>query len=154
MPVDFRALLKDNSETVTRPKSAPACWLIGTIGNVEFDVTKGEKETPYASFQLLNVDRHPDTDEELLEGVTLTNLRSPFRKTLAVDYWLTPDAKFQLANMLDRVVGDPERSFEERIPETRGQRVQFRVTPHKNRDSDEDTGQNSVDGRTLTTYEG
>jgi hypothetical protein len=154
MPVDFRSLLKDNSQSVSRPKSAPTCWLIGTLGGVTFDTTKGENETPYASFEILNVERHPDTEEELLEGVNLKNLRSPFRKTLAADFWLTPDAKYHLANMLDRVIGDPERSLEERIPETRNRRVMFKVTPHKNQNSpDEDSGQNSVDGRTMTNFE-
>src|ERR1051326_2660894 len=108
MPINFRELLKDTSQTVSRPRSAPSCWLIGTLGNCTFDTTKGENETPYASFEILNVERHPDTDQELLEGVNLKALKSPFRRTLAVDFWLAPENKYLLANMLDRVVGDPE----------------------------------------------
>lgn len=149
MAVNFQELLDYDSKTVTRPRSAPVCWLTADIGAVEFGVIPNENETPWSSFQLLNVEPHPDTDPELLEGVNLKTLRSPYRKTLAVDYWLTEDSKHLLSDMLDRVIGDPERKVKERIPETRGVRVKFKVAPHKNRDNDDDTGQNIVDGRTV-----
>jgi hypothetical protein len=51
--------------------------------------------------------------------------------------------------MLDRTVGDPDRSIEERLPETKGLRVMFKVNPQVDAEG-KDTGQNSVDGRTLT----
>jgi len=156
MAVNFRELLQDTSTSVIRPKSAPTCWLIGTLGSAEFNVTKGESETPYVSFEINNIERHPDTEEELLDGVNLQRLNSPFSRRdnkpiLAVTYWLTPEAKYHLTNMLDRVVGDPERTIEERITETRGQRIMFKVLPATNRDG-EDTGQNRVDAFTLSSF--
>ena len=150
MAIDFRSLLKDNSQTVSRPKPIPECWLIAKIGAVGFDVTKGQ-ETPYATFELLNPSPHNDTDEdvmEILNTIDMKSLKSPFRKTLACDFWLTPDAKHHLADMLDRVIGDPERSLEERIPETRGVNVMFKVRPAKDQENKE-TAQVQVDGRTI-----
>lgn len=152
MAVDFRALLKDTSATVSRPKPIPECWLTAKIGAVNFGTTKGN-ETPFASFELLNPSAHDDTSEEVMEvlkEMDLKTIKSPFRKTLAVDFWLTDDAKHHLADMLDRVIGDPERSFEERIPETRGVDVMFKVRPNKDQEGKE-TAQVQVDGRTVAT---
>lgn len=149
--VNFRELLKLNSRTVERPKSAPECWLLGTIGAMSHEVTKGT-QTNLFTFELLDIEPHPDNEEGLLENVNLKAIRSPFRKTLTADYWITPDALHHLTNFLDRVVGDPDRSIEERIPETKNLRVMFKVRPVMDQTGN-DSGQNSVDGRTLALAE-
>jgi hypothetical protein len=146
--IDFRGLLKLNSTTVDRPKSAPTCWLLGTIGSMSHEVTKGQ-QTNLFTFELLDIEAHPETEPGLLDKINLKSLRSPYRKTLAADYWITPDAIHHLSDMLDRTVGDPDRSIEERLPETKGLRVMFKVNPQVDAEG-KDTGQNSVDGRTLT----
>lgn len=146
--VDFRALLKLNSSQVDRPRSAPTCWLLGTIGTMSHEVTKGQ-QTNLFSFELLDIEPHPETEDGILDKVNLKSLRSPYRKTLAADYWITPDAIHHLTDMLDRTVGEPDRSAEERLPETKGLRVMFKVNPQQDADG-KDTGQNTVDGRTLT----
>ena len=152
--VDFRALLKMNSQQVDHPKSAPTCWLLGTIGAMAHEVTKGN-QTNLFSFELLDLEPHPETEEGLLEKVNLKALRAPYRKGLTADYWVTPDALYHLSDMLDRVIGDPERSIEERLPETKGLRVMFKINPVQQEINGQmvDTGQNSVDSRTLTLAE-
>jgi len=64
--VDFRALLKMNSTQVDHPRSAPTCWLLGTIGAMAHEVTKGN-QTNLFSFELLDLEPHPETEEGLLE---------------------------------------------------------------------------------------
>ncbi len=149
--VNFRELLKKNSLQVERPKSCPTCWLLGTIGQMGHEVTKGNG-TNLLTFELLDIEPHPDIEEGILDNVNLKSLRSPYRKTLAADFWMTDGAVHHLTDFLDRVIGDPERPIEERLPETRGQRVMFKVNPHQQESNGVmvDTGQNSVDSRTIT----
>jgi len=149
--VDFRTLLDDTSETVERPKSAPECWLIANIGQYECAVTRGN-ETPYISFELGSIEPHPQNPQEVLtelEKLDLTKMRSPYRRTLTAEFWLTPDAKYRLTDMLDRVVGGRNRTIRERVPEMQNQRVQFKVRPQRDEQGN-DTGQNSVLADTLT----
>ncbi len=149
--VDFRALLKLNSTNVDRPKSIPACWLLGTIGSMEHEVTKG-KGTNVFIFDMLDLEPHPGTEDGLLDNVDLTKLRSPYKKNLVANFWITPDSMVHLTNMLDSCVGDPERSIEERLPEVKGLRVMFKVNPVFDAEG-KDTGQNEIDSRTMRIAE-
>ena len=141
--VNFRELLKQNSFTVDRPRSAPDCWLIGTLGNWAHETLKTGADK--ITFDLLEIEGHPGNDEGILEGVNLKNLRSPYAKNLTATYWAS--AAYHLTNMLDRVIGDPERPMEERLPETKGLRVMFKV--RRLEEDGKDTGQNEVDARTV-----
>ena len=152
--VNFRELMEDTSETVQRPKSAPECWLIGVVGQSLCDTTKGESETPYIDFDLAQLEAHPQNATEVLEQlaeVDLSKLRSPYTRParLIAHFWLTPDAKYRLTDMLDRVVGGRNRSIRERVAEMQNQRVQFKVRPERDEQGN-DTGQNSVLADTLT----
>jgi hypothetical protein len=147
--IDFRSLLKQNSKTVSRPQSAPDCWLIGTIGQFVHETLKTGTEK--ISFDLSDIEAHPETEEGLLDNINLKNLRSPYSKCLNVTYWITENALYHLTDMLDRVVGDPDRLVEERLPEVKGLRVMFRVS--RVEVDGKDTGQNEVDGRTLALAE-
>lgn len=149
MTVNFRELLHVTSETVDRPRSAPECWLIGTLGKYEFSTTKND--TPKLSFDIVDIEAHPETPEEDLKGVNLEKLRSPYHKGLAVDYWITPAAKYMLVDMVDRILGNGSVPVDERIDDLRGERVMFKVTPQMNPDGT-DSGQNNVDSRTVTGY--
>jgi hypothetical protein len=149
--VNFRELLDETSETVQRPKSAPECWLIGVVGQSTCDVTRGN-ETPYISFELGSIEPHPQNPQEImgeLAKVDLSKMRAPYRKGLTADFWLTPDSKFRLTDMLDRVIGGRNRTIRERVPEMQGQRVQFKVRPARD-EAGNDTGQNNVLADTLT----
>ena len=150
--VNFRELLKQNSTYVNahRPRSAPSCWLLGTIGSMEHEVTKG-KGTNVLIFEMLDLEPHPDTEEGLLENVNLSKLRSPYKKSLVANFWITPDALGHLTDMLDNCVGDPERSIEERLPETKGLRVMFKVNPVYV--DGKETDQNEIDSRTMRLAE-
>jgi hypothetical protein len=150
--VDFRSLLDDTSETVQRPKSAPESWLIATVGQSSCDTTRGEKETPFIAFELGNIEPHPQNPQEILDElakIDLGRLRSPYRRGLTAEFWLTPDAKYRLTDMLDRVVGGKNRTIKERVPEMTNQRVQFKVRPDRDNEGN-DTGQNRVLSDTLT----
>lgn len=116
----------------------------------------GGNQTNKFSFEILDLEPHPEVEEGLLEKINLKNLRSPYSKGgLRVDYWITPDSLYHLSDMLDRVIGDPERSIEERLPETKGQRVMFKINPVQQEVNGQmvDTGQNAVDSRTVTIAE-
>ena len=144
---NFRELLKLNSTAVSRPQSAPSCWLLGTVGNMEHEVTKG-KGTNVFIFEMLDLEPHPDTEPGLLDNVNLKNLRSPYKKSLVANFWITPDALYHLTDFLDNCVGEPERSIEERLPEAKGLRVMFKINPVLDSEG-KDTGQNEIDSRTI-----
>ena len=156
--VNFRELMETTSETVERPKSAPECWLIAVIGQSIADVTKGINETPFLMFDLTNVEPHPQNPTEInsmLEvedrrGVPLyKRLRSPYRRGLTAEFWLTPEAQYRLTDRLDAVVGGRNRSIRERVAEMTNQRVQFKVRPHRDEQGN-DTGQNIVLSDTIS----
>jgi len=151
-PINFRDLLKLNSTQVERAKSIPKCWLLGTIGSMQHEVTKG-KGTNVFIFDILDPEVHPDTEEGTIpDGVDLNKLRSPYKKSLVANFWITPDSMVHLTNMLDSCVGDPDRSIEERLPEVKGLRVMFQVNPVYDSEG-KDTGQNEIDSRTMRLAE-
>lgn len=134
--VDFRELLKTNTDEVERMKSLPAGQYKGVILGHEFGRTKG-KQTPYVRFNILPKEGI-DVDEELLKGVDLST------RTQRDDYFLTPKAMGMLADMLDAVLGkESGRNFDERIPDTTGVEVQFGLAVRLNQDGT-DSGYNEV----------
>jgi hypothetical protein len=123
--VDFRSLLKLNSTQVERPKLLPDGHYFGRIGAHTFGKSS-QKQTPYVRFMLHAEQASDDVDQEALEGIDLS------RRELRSDFYLTHAALSRLSDMLDGVIGNPERSIEERIPETRGVYVLFGVGHRSN----------------------
>lgn len=123
--VNFRELLKQNSTQIERPKALPVGHYYAVITGNSFDLSR-QKQTPFARFMLKLEAPADDVDAEEINGIDVT------RRELRKDYYITPGALYRLSDMLDAVVGDPERDLEERIPETRNVRVLIKVTQREN----------------------
>lgn|SRR5574337_489417 len=114
---NFRELLSMPSDGFKRPPALPEGHYRAIIKNHEFG-TSSKKKTPFVRFLVTPTEPTEDVDADLLEGIDLS--KKEFRK----DYYITPDALYRLREMLDSVLGEQEgRSFDERIPDTRGVEV-------------------------------
>lgn len=152
MAIDFHSALSFTDDDCDRPKSAPEGWLVATLGQYELQETKGAEPKGIIVFPLLDIEPHPETDvtSNAWKGVNFEKLRSPYRKMLTAEFWLTPAARYHLADACTRLVGRPNVSVEERVNDLKGLRVMFRVAPVM--EDGKDTGQNTVDSRTLTPF--
>lgn len=127
----FRELLKQSTDTIERPRALAAGHYIGTIKGHEFGTSR-QKQTPFVRFILVPEEETDDVPAGANTGITLAN------KELRKDYYITPSALYRLSDMLDATLGVATgRSFDERIPETRGTRVIFAVTQRENEDGTE-----------------
>jgi hypothetical protein len=122
MAVNFRELLATRSGDLDRPRPIlPRGHYVGTIVGHDFGLSRA-RETPFARF-FLRVERAcPDVDPAQCEGLDFIGV------TLDKDYFLTRSAMWRLGDMLDAVIGNDNRTLEERIPATTGTRVEFHVT--------------------------
>lgn len=130
MAFDFRKELSVASTDIERPKPLPVGHYYATIRGHEFQLSK-RQQTPYVRFLLAPSEACEDVDAAELAGVDLT------RRELRKDYFITPAAKYRLADMLDSVIGQPNRTLDERLPETRGMRVMIQVTQRTSEDGSE-----------------
>ena len=129
----FRELLSQPTDSVERPRPLADGHYIGEMKGHEFGLSR-QKQTPFVRFILTPEEETADVPAGANSGLDLS------RRELRKDFYITPIALYRLSDMLDAVLGKQSgRSFDERIPETRGQRVMFAVT---HRDvTDETTGE-------------
>ncbi len=128
--VNFRDLLSFNTDEVERPKPLPAGHYLGVIRSHEFAMSKN-KGTPFVRF--LIVPESP-TDDVIDHNNDLASIDLS-RRELRRDYYITPQSRYRLADMLDAVLGKTTgRTADERIPETTGARVIFGVTQRTSED--------------------
>ena len=119
---NFRELLSTKTDEVDRPRAIAIGHYIGVIKNHEFGTSK-RKNTPFVRFNLTPLEETSDIPEGANDGIDLS------RRELRRDFYITPAALYRLSDMLDAVLGKQlGRSFDQRIPETRGVRVMFHVT--------------------------
>jgi hypothetical protein len=124
----FRELLKYTTETAPKPPVLADGHYIGTLKDHEFGVSR-QKQTPFVTWHLGAEEECSDVAPGANEGVNLADC--DLRKTL----YITPKAVRRIGVMLDAVLGaDAGRSFDERIPDTRGVRVMFGVTKREVKD--------------------
>lgn len=128
MTVNFRDLLKFSSETVERPKPLPEGHYNGIISRHEFGLSK-KKQTPFVRFYLQLQEPTGDISPEQLNGIDLSKVE------LRKDFYITPKSAFMLTDLLDAVLGKDNRLADERLPETKGQRVMFGVAQRQNDDA-------------------
>jgi hypothetical protein len=127
----FRELLAQPTDVVERPKPLATGHYIGEIRNHEFGTSR-QKQTPFVRFILVPMEATSDVPEGANGDADLS------KKELRKDYYITPNALYRLSDMLDATLGKQQgRSFDERIPETRGARVMFSVTQRENEDGTE-----------------
>jgi hypothetical protein len=118
----FKELLRQQTDEVERPKALAAGHYSGIIRNHEFGVSS-KKQTPFVRFILVPEEETSDVEEGANAGSDLS------KKELRKDFYITPTALYRLTDFLDAALGKQTgRSFDERIPETRGTRVVFHVT--------------------------
>jgi hypothetical protein len=126
----FRELLSQPTDQVERPKPIADGHYLGEIKSHEFGLSR-QKQTPFVRFILTPEEGTGDVDEAANAGIDFS------RRELRKDFYITPNSLYRLSDMLDAVLGKQQgRSFDERIPETRGAKVMFQVT---HRDNEEGT---------------
>lgn len=127
----FRELLSQKTDTVERPRALAPGHYVGEIKTHEFGQSR-QKQTPYVRFILTPSEETTDVATGANDGIDLS------KRELRKDFFITPTALYRLSDMLDAVLGKTQgRSFDERIPETRGVRVMFAVTSRENEDGTE-----------------
>lgn len=127
----FRELLKQSTDSVERPKALATGHYLGEIKSHEFGLSR-QKQTPFVAFILTPTEETADVTEGANEGTDFS------KKELRKTFYITPNSLYRLSDMLDAVLGQQTgRSFDERIPETRGTRVMFAVTQRENEDGTE-----------------
>lgn len=118
----FRELLSQPTDAVERPKALAVGHYVGEIRSHEFGTSK-QKQTPFVRFILVPSEETADVDAGLNTGIDFS------KRELRKDFYVTPASLYRLTDMLDATLGKTTgRSFDERIPETRGTRVMFKVT--------------------------
>jgi len=127
----FRELLSQSTETVERPRPLADGHYIGTIISHELG-TSARKQTPFVRFQVQIEEAASDVAEGSNDGIDFAS------RQLAKTLYVTPKSVYRLGDALDAVLGkEPGRSFDERIPDTRGVRVMIAVTQRPNEDETE-----------------
>lgn len=127
----FRELLSQPTDKVERPRALADGHYYGFIKDHEFGTSR-QKQTPFVAFILTPSEETTDVAEGANAGIDLS--KREMRKTL----YITPASLYRLTDFLDQSMGkETGRSFDERIPETRGARVMFHVT---HRDVTDDNG--------------
>jgi len=116
----FRELLSTPTDQVKAHILAEGHYL-ATIKGHEFGTSR-QKQTPQVQF-ILGIDEETsDVPQGANDGINLSEFE--LRRT----YYITPKALKMLANALDAMLGaETGRSFDERIPDTRGVRVMVGV---------------------------
>jgi hypothetical protein len=126
----FRELLHQPTDQVERPRALADGHYIGEIRSHEFGLSR-QKQTPFCRFILVPNEETADVPEGSNVGIEFG------RRELRKDFYITPNSLYRLSDALDAILGKQAgRSFDERIPETRGTRVMFQVT---HRDSEDGT---------------
>jgi hypothetical protein len=134
MSVNFQSLLSKPADEAKRPQAKPAGTYFGTISEYKFDESKKQK-TPYVRFTVKGISPGDDVDQSALAGdaengpIDLTKW-SPNR-----DFYLTDDALYRLKDLLESCKIDTKgRSWNELIPQLKGQPVMLTVTQRPSED--------------------
>ena len=127
---NFRELLSKPTDSFERPRPLAVGHYVAIIRWHEFDVSK-QKQTPFVRFLLTTTEETTDVPDGANAGTDIT------QRELRATYYITPQSLYRLSDMLDAVLGKQVgRSFDQRIPETRGVRVIVEVTQREQKDDD------------------
>lgn len=120
--VDLGNLLKQEVEKAERPKPLPVGTYHMLIGTHRFGEST-KKKTPYVEFSMTFVGAGKDVD---LEALAAVEEQKPLKeRELGATFYLTDSAMYRLKEFLIELgleIGGG-RTFEDAIPETRGQMV-------------------------------
>jgi Trp operon repressor len=124
---DFKSLLSMSTDSFEKPPALPAGHYRATIKGHKFDVSS-QKQTPFVQFFFTPTEASEDVED--LEALAKINLS---QRELGAKFYITLGAIWRLSQMLDAVLGASQgRSYDERIPETRGISVIIGVTQREN----------------------
>lgn len=136
-PINFRELLSQPSDAVERPVKLPTGHYRAAIGQHTFD-RSSKKQTAFVRFELRIAAPTADVDQVALQTVLEAGRKQLTDVAINKDYYITPKSLYRLTDMLDAVLGKQQgRSFDDRIPTTRGADVIIGVTPRRNEDGTE-----------------
>ena len=117
----FRELMSRNTDTFERPRLLADGHYIGKIKTTSLEVSK-RKQTPSVRVFLQPTEETSDVPVGANAGMDL------MAEKIYRDYYIMPKLMFMLTDMLDAVLGKTTgRSFDERVPDLRDQRVLFQV---------------------------
>jgi len=120
--VDLNTLLTKEVDKAERPKPIPVGTYSMLIGAHKFGESS-KKKTPFVEFELSFIEAGADVDREALAEVEAQKPLS--ERQHSATFYLTENAMFMLKEFLETVgleIG-AGRTFQDAIPETRGQRV-------------------------------
>jgi hypothetical protein len=127
----FRELLSQPTDQAERPRALAVGHYIGTILGHELG-TSARKQTPFVRFTVQMEEATSDVPEGANDGIDLST------RQLAKTLYITPKSIYRLADCLDAILGKEQgRSYDERIPDTRGVRVLCDVSQRPNEDETE-----------------
>jgi|SRR5579863_3413780 len=141
--INLRDLLSlpTDDPSIRAPQGLPNGHYVGEILSHEWMKSR-QKQTDFVRYSIGRLEPTADVTEP-------TDSYDFTRIELRCDFFITPNAIYMLRDALNNTLGtQPGRTFDERIPDMIGARVQFRVS----RDLKEDgtpSGFNSVDSRSL-----
>jgi len=137
---DLLALPTDDPSIKSR-RGLPNGHYVGDILGHEW-IKVGQKQTDCVRYSIGRVEPTPDVTEDVSD-IDFN------RMELRADFYITPDALSILRDAIHNVLGlQPGVSFEVRIPEMVGAKVQFRAYPESRRQQDGSyliTGYTTVD---------
>lgn len=141
---DLLSLPTDDPSIRTR-RGLPTGHYIGEITAHEWGQSS-QKKTDFVRYSIARIEPTADVTED-------TSDIDFSRIELRADFYITPDAMFMIRDTLNNVLGlQPGITFDQRIPQMVGARIQFKASPEARRQEDGTTaltGFTSVDNRSL-----
>lgn len=128
---DFSALLDKPLDDYERPKPLPVGSYVATVGQVKYDKTTGEKQTPYAEFPIVPTEAMPDVDQDALAAALNGKPLTEF--ALKQTFYLTENAMFRLKEFVQAAGVQEGIPASEQIQQAIGQQVVITIkhTPNK-----------------------
>jgi hypothetical protein len=133
--------LPTDDPSIHAPQGLPNGHYVVEILSHEWRKINNDRQTDYLRYSIGRLEPTADVTEDT-SGFDFGRIE------LRADFFITPDAIYRLRDAMNNVLGaQPGRSFDERIPEMVGARIQVLVT--RDLRDGKPTGFNSVDTRTM-----
>lgn len=142
---NFSDLLSKPLDDVARPPALPAGTYYGAIKNYEL-LESSEKKTPFVRFNCSISHAGDEVDPSDLVGIDLN------KKSLRVDFYLTPDAEWRLKEFLEALGFDTKgRTFASILPDTVNSPIMMDVISRPNTRTPTDPPFNEVRSASAPT---
>lgn len=129
---NFRDLLAQPTDQFKKPPALPEGHYNGSVKAYEFGKST-KKGTAQIQFIYNITSAGEDVEEEDMAAIDLSN-----GKEMRQTFYITPNALWRLTDHLNALLGPDEgKSFDERIPDTRGIDVLIRVSQRLSEDGED-----------------